>query len=82
MKVLITDPDGRILCEETGTDTFTISQPRLWWPNGIGEQPLYDIKVLLYHKDELLDIWQKRIGLRTMTVRRRRISGERALPMK
>lgn len=70
MKVLITDPDGRILCEETGTDTFTISQPRLWWPNGIGEQPLYDIKVLLYHKDELLDIWQKRIGLRTMTVRR------------
>ncbi len=55
---------------------LTITEPKLWWPNGYGEQPLYQVKVLLVPatdmegKTQPLDIWQKRIGLRTMTVNR------------
>ena len=30
-----------------GSDTLTVSEPRLWWPNGMGEQPLYDLEVEL-----------------------------------
>lgn len=53
---------------------LTITDPQLWWPNGYGEQPLYQVKALLVPvtdsgKDtETLDTWQKRIGLRTVTV--------------
>ena len=46
-----------------------IENPQLWWPNGYGKQPLYTVKVTL--KDEqgnVLDVWEKRIGLRTCTV--------------
>ncbi|MBE5858887.1 MAG: glycoside hydrolase family 2 protein [Butyrivibrio sp.] len=43
-----------------------IEDPKLWWPNGYGSQPLYTVKVSL--KDEngdLLDTWERKIGLRT-----------------
>ncbi len=53
---------------------LTVLEPQLWWPNGYGEQPLYQVEALLVPvadgaKDaEPLDTWCKRIGLRTMTV--------------
>ncbi len=50
---------------------LAITDPQLWWPNGYGEQPLYTVKALLLPDAENaapLDLWQKRIGLRTMTV--------------
>lgn len=50
----------------------TISDPLLWWPNGYGDQPLYQAQVLLMPAGddtaEPLDTWRKKIGLRTMTV--------------
>ena len=47
----------------------TVSEPELWWPNGFGGQPLYTACVKLHDsKGNLLDTWEKRIGLRTMTV--------------
>ena len=56
------DSEGRIV----------ISEPALWWPNGYGEQPLYSVRVELLgrtaDKEEVLDVWERRIGLRTMTV--------------
>ena len=53
--------------------TLVIESPRLWWPNGIGEQPLYEVSVELLGRDaELLDNWERRIGLRTMTMRRQK----------
>lgn len=52
--------------------SVTVPDPQLWWPNGYGAQPLYQAKVLLLPADDAdgtsLDTWQKRIGLRTMTV--------------
>ncbi|MDO4274033.1 MAG: glycoside hydrolase family 2 protein [Eubacteriales bacterium] len=50
---------------------ITIDNPLLWWPNGVGEQPLYKVNASLYEgTDKCLDSWEKRIGLRTMTMRR------------
>ena len=45
-----------------------IKEPCLWWPNGYGEQPLYTVCVQLWKDGELLDVWERRIGLRTMGV--------------
>ncbi|KAK9882762.1 hypothetical protein WA026_023184 [Henosepilachna vigintioctopunctata] len=36
-----------------------------WWPNGYGEQPLYDITVTFYSENEL-DTFSHRIGYRTI----------------
>ena len=49
-------------------NTIIIDNPDLWWPNGYGEQPLYRVEVKLKKGDEVLDIWEKKIGLRTLTV--------------
>lgn len=56
---------------ETANNVFNgqlnINNPRLWWPNGMGKQPLYNIKVSLYDTEgNVLDTVMKRIGLRTL----------------
>lgn len=51
----------------SGTAEFTITNPQLWWPNGMGKQPLYTVAVVLRDGAERpLDQWQRRIGLRTL----------------
>ncbi len=47
-----------------------IASPRLWWPNGHGEQPLYTVSLELLRGDEVLDTWSEKIGLRTITLDR------------
>lgn len=65
----ITAPDGEVLTlpETTAAEqVITIEHPQLWWPNGLGKQPLYRVTVRLATGDTRM--W--RIGLRTMTVSR------------
>lgn len=45
-----------------------VPDPRLWWPVGYGEQPLYEAEVELLAGDQLLHRWSGRIGLRSITV--------------
>lgn len=52
------------------TLSLAIPKPELWWPNGLGEHPLYTVAVSLERDSEELDIWKRRIGLRTLTVSR------------
>ena len=48
-----------------------IDDPQLWWPNGLGEQPLYTFTAYLTDESgRAVDVWERRIGLRTLTVRR------------
>ena len=75
VKIKITGPDGRnyepgrASGEEGDAYKVQIENPSLWWPNGYGEQPLYRAEVRLEGQDgKLLDRWERRIGLRTMTV--------------
>lgn len=67
--VQITDPSGRMLLAEHSPKEVHITEPELWWPNGYGSQPLYSVKVTLFSDGEVLDTWEKRIGLRTLTMR-------------
>lgn len=65
----ITAPDGEVLTlpETTAAEqVIAIQNPQLWWPNGLGKQPLYRVTVRLATGDTRT--W--RIGLRTMTVSR------------
>lgn len=65
----ITAPDGEVLPlpETTAAEqVIAIQNPQLWWPNGLGKQPLYRVTVRLATGDTRM--W--RIGLRTMTVSR------------
>ncbi len=68
VKVEVLDPEGTVAATGAGCDEMRIRNPRLWWPAGFGEQPLYTVKVALYSGEELLDTWERRIGLRTMTM--------------
>jgi beta-mannosidase len=45
---------------------FHIASPRLWWPNGAGEQPLYRLVATLQRGDEALDRRELRLGLRRL----------------
>lgn len=65
----ITAPDGEVLTlpETTAAEqVIAIQNTQLWWPNGLGKQPLYRVTVRLATGDTRM--W--RIGLRTMTVSR------------
>ncbi len=66
--VMVKSPDGQVYCQEPD-GSIVIEKPMLWWPNGYGEQPLYTVTVKLIGDDgAVLDVWERRIGLRTVTV--------------
>ncbi|TVQ28405.1 MAG: glycoside hydrolase family 2 protein [Spirochaetaceae bacterium] len=48
-----------------------VAEPRMWWPNGMGDQPLYELVCdLLDDTGGLLDRTVRRIGLRTVRLLR------------
>jgi beta-mannosidase len=44
---------------------ITIDNPQIWWPNEMGEQPLYDFEVVLKKGNKVLDTKSFRSGIRT-----------------
>lgn len=76
VKAELLDPEGRALdsrvaqlpqADESCHTVFSVTQPRLWWPNGWGEHPLYTVRVeLKTASGERLDESRLRIGLRTV----------------
>ena len=51
---------------ESDRGEILIDNPRLWWPNGMGDQPLYELVTeLLDEAGGVVDSNTKRIGLRT-----------------
>ncbi|MDR0452201.1 MAG: glycoside hydrolase family 2 protein, partial [Treponema sp.] len=67
--VIVTDPGGKSRQYDNSPTAITIGKPELWWPNGYGDQPLYTVKVALLRGNAVIDTWERRIGLRSMTVR-------------
>ena len=45
---------------------FTIDNPDLWWPNEMGEQPLYDFEVVLKSDNQVLDSKKIATGVKTV----------------
>lgn len=73
IKVTVTSPSGEIcetLLSPEGKGSLVIENPRLWWVNGLGEQPLYQVEAVLFCEGTAVDTWKRRIGLRSMTMQR------------
>ena len=70
VRVSVTAPDGTVLTGAGETCRIEVPDPRLWWPAGYGGQPLYRVEAELVSGGTRLDVWSRRIGLRTMTVSR------------
>ncbi|MFW5841263.1 MAG: glycoside hydrolase family 2 protein, partial [Planctomycetota bacterium] len=70
---------GQVVVSQVATAAATVEldlpvdRPRLWQPNGQGDQPLYDLQVeLLDGAGNVLDSQARRIGLRTIELVRRK----------
>ena len=65
IKVTVTAPDGteyRIAANEE----WEVPSPRLWWPRGLGDQPLYTVRAELISGGAVCDSTERRIGLREL----------------
>lgn len=60
---------GKVVSSFTGLKTG-IPNAKLWWPNGHGDQPLYEVRLELVIDGHVADSWEKRIGLRTIVLDR------------
>lgn len=80
LRTTVLDPDGTcVAAAEKEGERAEIFPAGLWWPNGLGGQPLYKvITELLDEKGNVLDTVVKRIGLRTVSMNRQKDAyGER-----
>ncbi len=68
-RVTLTNPDGGIffvqapLVDGLGELTIPIPEAQLWWPNGYGPQPLYQVDVALLTADAEFDRQHFQVGL-------------------
>jgi len=72
--IRVTSPNGEVIYEKEQKprqqEAIVINNPQLWWPNGLGAQPLYTVEVELAKENQKIDSFKKRIGLRTLTIRK------------
>lgn len=74
-RVYLTNPQGQVskaealVMDDKGAIQITVEQPILWWPNGYGEQPLYQVEVYLDAGGMICDWREYQIGLRTIELR-------------
>lgn len=73
--LIVTDPQGKeekkltqLVKSDTAAFEVDIVSPQLWWCNGLGDQPLYDVCVYILNEEDqtLLHEIHKMIGLRTL----------------
>ena len=75
VRLRVTAPDGRqqeVVEELRGgyaALALAVADPQLWWPNGYGAQPLYQVDVLLEDAGTVVDQRGYRVGLRTLELR-------------
>lgn len=51
-----------------------IAEPELWWPHDLGPQPLYRLTVTVECDGKISDIWEKRLGLREVSMSNMQLS--------
>ncbi len=75
VRAALTSPEGESLVVESELAggrcllRLHVEKPRLWWPNGVGEHPLYRLEVQLLRDGEVCDRREMNIGLRTVRLR-------------
>ena len=80
MELTITPPSGKKITHrerfsaQVGRSTLAcrlkIPNPQLWWPNGMGDQPLYHVAVRIVCNKKECDRRTMEIGLRTVAIDR------------
>ncbi len=50
--------------------SINVEKPELWWPNGLGDQPLYDLEVRLTAGGKEVDSSRRRVGFRRIELAR------------
>ena len=68
--ISLLSPDGTPI-KASSLGEFIVENPELWWPNGLGDQPLYTLRIELFHDGLVVDSITKRIGLRTISLTRK-----------
>ncbi|RLD09791.1 MAG: hypothetical protein DRI44_07670, partial [Chlamydiae bacterium] len=78
MELIITSPSKKKIIYKTSFDAqigrstlkckLKIPSPKLWWPNGMGEQPLYKVTVRIVCDGKVCDRREMNIGLRTVEI--------------
>lgn len=43
-----------------------VVNPKVWWPNGLGDQPLYPLDLTISADGQMLEQWQRRVGFRSV----------------
>lgn len=82
LEIELRDPNGEVVgraelpATPSAETLFELPHPELWYPNGLGEQPLYRVGVTLRRGSEVLDERQARIGLRRLRVVQEEVRGE------
>lgn len=76
LRLVVSDPDGAVIfsgetaAAEKTAQEVAVKAPRLWWPAGYGDHPLYQAAVSLLRGEELLDQKRLSFGLRTVSLDR------------
>ena len=73
VRITAVSPDGKTFStqQEVAVETdisLNIKEPQLWWCNGMGDQPLYTVTAELIRDGRVLDLCERKIGLRTITL--------------
>lgn len=75
IKITVSAPDGEVfsrwaeISEGVAALEIPIENPKLWWPNGLGEQHLYRVTVILENGFFTIDQQDFSIGLRVIELR-------------
>ncbi|MGQ3053032.1 MAG: glycosyl hydrolase 2 galactose-binding domain-containing protein [Roseateles sp.] len=75
------DPEGRSVAAQTvaadaAQATWNLADAQLWWPRGLGGQPLYTLVVRVLDGQRVLARDSRRIGLRTLRLVQVPVQGE------
>jgi len=81
VKARILDPRGKVVWQNETKQlvphggsfwetALRLANPRLWWPNGMGDHPLYRLELSLQIGGFEMDVIATRFGIRTLEVRR------------
>jgi beta-mannosidase len=75
------DPEGRSVATQTvaagvAQARLDVADARLWWPLGLGQQPLYTLVVRVLDGTRVLAEQRQRMGLRTLRLVQAPVQGE------
>ncbi|MBQ8689681.1 MAG: glycoside hydrolase family 2 protein [Clostridia bacterium] len=69
--VTVICPDGSSLSIPANEESEIVNA-QLWWPRGLGEQPLYTVRAEIFEGGEAVDATERRVGLRTLDLIRKK----------